>query len=381
MPTTVYDLNGYPNGTDAGSVTGITRAFGAAGELVVNADGQMDVTTANQTLLTMNAGAQTHEIHTKFGSGGGGTSNMVCAVRVTDVNNAYYARFVSGNAEVWQRVGGTFTNLASVAATFGAADELGLKYNHSNGKLTAYKNRVAITGLIDIIPANTLSDSTLVGFHGRSQGAADLITEFTVITAASQSLTDINSGADLSGDTSGNTYTTSGFTENITSVTIAGFACTSVTYSSNAGTFTVPPPTHAAVYPMIGQSQTVQVSGATQSATLAKNFVLTGRTVTTLSSPNTTDPHYPTYHFDVTPINGDSMITVDADMAAAPGADGWISVNDPITTIVIHQIASSGVTYIYSFVITEEGVQSRGLVAVGLTATGLTATGLTAIGV
>jgi hypothetical protein len=202
---------------------------------------------------------------------------------------------------------------------------------------------------------------------------------FEVLAAASaQTITDINSGNPVSGDTSGNTFTTIVFTESITDVEVGGLACTSVVETSGSGTFTVPPPVDGEVYPELGVNQDVVISGATQSATLAKSFVLTGYTVTTLTDPELVDTTYFTANFDVTPLTNDLMITVTDDVT--PTADGGGTTDNPKTTTVLHWKRSTGVMYIYSFRINEAGVDNRGLTAVGLTSVGLTAIGLTAVG-
>jgi hypothetical protein len=91
----------------------------------------------------------------------------------------------------------------------------------------------------------------------------------------SQEITDVNGSDPVSGDTSGNTFTTTGFTEDITDVTVGGLECTDVSETGGDGSFTVPPPVHGEVYPEIGVNQDVVISGATETATLSKSFVLT----------------------------------------------------------------------------------------------------------
>lgn len=192
-----------------------------------------------------------------------------------------------------------------------------------------------------------------------------------------QTITDINSGGDVSGDTSGNTFTTTGFTESITDVTVGSLECTSVSETAGSGTFTVPPPVHGEVYPELGISQDVVISGSTESATLAKNFVLDGYTITSLVDPEIVDLTYPTANFDVTPVTDDLMCTVSADVT--PFDDGEIITDAAKTTLILHWVRDTGVMYIYSFTINAEGdvVSNNGLTAIGLTAIGLTQVGLT----
>lgn len=389
MATTVYNLNGYPNGTDIGSVTGITRAFGSAGELVVNADGQMDVTTGNQTLATMNAGAATHEIHTKLGSGGGATSNMLCAVRVTDVNNMYCSRYTGGNAELWQRVGGTFTNLGTVAASFSAGDSMGLKWDDATGKLTVYKNGVAITGLIDITPSNSLSASNTVGFHGRSQGATDLVTEFTVTGAAAQTITDINGGEPIVYGSTGNIATITGYTLAPNVCTVDGITQTITAATTSSATFNLAGFVDGETRSDPTANQDVVLTRGSETATLSHPVALpTGWDTETVASAVTDNDKYLFYTgYGVDSTNGNKLFfdtegqTLGTDNFHI-NPDGRILVHPDYvgTKTVWLWIAATGEMVEITVPVSEAGVDNRGLTAVGLTSAGLTAIGLTAVG-
>lgn len=192
-----------------------------------------------------------------------------------------------------------------------------------------------------------------------------------------QTVTSINGSDPVSGDSSGNTFVTTGFTESITDVDIDGLACTSVTDISGSGTFAVPAPVSGSVYPLLGVAHDVTISGSTQSASLSKNFTLGTYTITTLSSPEIVDTTYPTALFDTTPVTGDKMITESG--ITVVGTDGAVRLANPAVKTIMHQIASTGVIDIYRFTINEFGV-TGGLVAKGLTATGLTAVAPTARG-
>ena len=172
--------------------------------------------------------------------------------------------------------------------------------------------------------------------------------------APAQLVTNINGSDPVSGDTSGNTFVTSGFTETITGVAVGGLSCTSVVDTGNAGTFTVPPPVHTQTYPEVGINQNVVLSGATQSATLAKLFVLNGFTRTVLDNPELVDMSFFTAHFTVPPVNTDLMMTVTADLT--PNARGGFETNEPKKTMVLHWPRSTGVMYIYGFVINGGGI-------------------------
>lgn len=269
--------------------------------------------------------------------------------------------FISGALNTSVSITSGATYYVAVMATFGTG------YPYTAG---TYQSSVASASGYPTLP-NPL------GFVAEvATGSIGLAVTGTI--SAPQTITDINSGNPVSGDTSGNTFTTTGFTESITDVEVGGLACTSVVETSGSGTFTVPPPVDGEVYPELGVNQDVVISGATESATLAKSFVLTGYTVTTLTDPELVDTTYFTANFDVTPLTNDLMITVTDDVT--PTADGGGTTDNPKTTTVLHWKRSTGVMYIYSFRINEAGVDNRGLTAVGMTAIGLTQTGLTAVG-
>jgi hypothetical protein len=212
-----------------------------------------------------------------------------------------------------------------------------------------------------------------------SVGAYSSVHVFNIDALPSQEITDINSGDPVSGDTSGNTFTTTGFTEDITDVTVGGLECTAVDETAGSGTFTVPPPVHGEVYPEIGVNQDVVISGATESATLAKSFVLTGWTVTSLVDPEIVNLEYPTANFDVTPVTGDKMITEDADVISIT-ANGGIEVAAAGYTRIIHQVEATGVMYIYGFTISAEGaVVNNKIEATRISAQAISASRIAAI--
>lgn len=201
---------------------------------------------------------------------------------------------------------------------------------------------------------------------------------FNIITIPSQTITDINSGAAVDGDSSGNTFTTTGFTEDITDVDIGGLTCTNVDETAGSGTFDVPPPVDGEVYPELGVNQDVTISGATESAILAKMFELGTYTIMPLVDPNLADPTYPTYHFDFTPVTTDLMITEDG---ITPSADGGVTLPAAAIKTIMHWVRATGVMYIYSFEINQDGVVTNSIVARHIVASGIVARSIVARGI
>lgn len=268
--------------------------------------------------------------------------------------------FISGNLNTSVSITSGNTYYIAVMVTFGTM------YHYQSG---SYLTRVQSASGYPTLPA-TLGAGIEV-----STGSIGLALTGTIATP--QTVTSINGSDPVSGDSSGNTFATTGFTESITNVDIDGLACTSVTETSGSGTFAVPAPISGEVYPLLGVAHDVTISGSTQSASLSKNFTLGTYTITTLSSPEIVDTTYPTALFDTTPVTGDKMITESG--ITVVGTNGGVRLDNPAVKIIMHQIASTGVIDIYRFTINEFGV-TGGLVARGLTATGLTAVAPTARG-
>lgn len=378
MTDFLFDFTEVPDGTQLAGLQDTTATktiVGAAvetGELVIN-DGKLDVVTADETLVTIDVGAQSHAMAVRFAVSSA-SDNMICAVKVTDINNLYCSKYDSltlpeNSGEtgliVWKRVSSSFSVLAEAIVAFADDEYAKLEYNETTGFLTAYKGSTTgvfapIAGLIDIDPIDSetpdpIPASTKVGFHGRSQGATGLLSAFIASSASAQSVTSINGSDPVSGDTSGNTFETTGFTEAITGVTVGGLACTDVELiDDDDGTFTVPPPVDGEVYPELGVNQSVVVAGETESASLVKPFVLTGYTVTPLDNPELENTQYFTANFDVVPLDTDLLITKTADVT--PTVRGGGTTDVPKITPVLHWKRSTGVMYTYQFTINAEGV-------------------------
>lgn len=315
------------------------------------------------------------EIGMYFDNDGSGstTKTVAVGVRRADTGAILYQTTLSTSSSAGNWIRATGLNVLLPAGV-----EIQVGFSSSvTGTVAVFQTastnnfRLATTGV------NVISDPSIV--TGAFDSRRFCLYANTETTAPSQSITDINSGGDVSGDTSGNTFSTTGFTESITDITVGALDCTDVVDTSGSGTFTVPPPVHLSTYPEIGVNQDVVISGATESATLAKPFVLNGYTRTPLVDPEIVDLTYPTAHFDVPPITDDLMINVTADLT--PSADGGITTGAPKTTIIMHWVRSTAVMYIYSFVINGGGVVSAGgLVSPGLFSRGLVTRGLVARG-
>jgi len=387
MTVFVENLNGYGANTDIGAVGSFVRNTGTVGSAIVNADGFFDIVSVSpNSKVSYPVGELDNSMECTTAQTTVVGNYYPIGVSVTSGGNGLYARIVSGNnielAKIVSDVittlvgsGGTIINATYATGTRATGDRLKVQRIGDTTKVffnDVEKFSVDVSG-------QGVSRTTNCGMYIRSTTGTDLFTQYTLEGISSYAITDINGSDPVSGDTSGNTRNTTGFSETITSVTVGGLACTSVTGGLTSGTFTVPPPVHLSTYPEIGVNQNVIVSSATQSATLAKSFVLTNWTVTSLVDPEVVDLTYPTAHFDVTPVTGDLQISKTADViSTAP--NGGVTVADPIYTIIMHWKRSTGVMYIYGFTISAEGVVNRGLTAIGLTSVGLTQAGLTAVG-
>lgn len=268
-------------------------------------------------------------------------------------------RFIIGARRV--AGGSTYTDLANVKIGGFALYNTVLTTQQINDYQAGAHPDDVPTGLVDYLIINgTGTATTMLTDAGTTMtfvGSPALDTDTPFPT---QAITDINSGAAVDGDSSGNTFTTTGFTEDITDVEIGGLACTNVDETAGNGTFDVPPPVDGEVYPELGVNQDVTISGATESAILAKMFELGTYTIMPLVDPNLADPTYPTYHFDFTPVTTDLMITEDG---ITPSADGGVTLPAPAIKTIMHWVRATGVMYIYSFEINQEGVVTNSIVA------------------
>lgn len=375
MTVQTFNLSGYANGTDIGAVTGFTRAYGASGELVVNADGRLDITTANETLATVDADSVSHSIETEFAVASD-TSNMICAVNVIDVNNMYCSRWSGGNVEIWQRIAGTFTNLATVSASFSNADKLKLEWNNTTQKLTTYKNGTAISGATNISPANILTASTLVGLHGRSQGATDLIDGFVVEGISAYNISSVNSGNPVK---VGSTFSSavSGFT-GAASGTMDSKALTGVSYTTNTITAMLPSYVDGGTYFEPDTTQTLTfVNGSETANTEAPTASPDGMDSVVLATPNMADSTYLTYWIPT---------STDDDRIVFPteGGDFDVSETGRVTCstaglrVLWHWNSETSVMTRLNVTVNEVGdVVGFGLTSTGLSSSGLTSSGLT----
>jgi len=384
---TVYTYTGYADGTDITETPDIAQLNGDPDTLVVNSDGRVDFAISSPiAMFAYESGSVDHTFKvTLYATGGGDFFPLVFGM--VDENNAYEIRRTSGgNFELYAYVAGSFGSaLGSVFVGSGSIADVFF------GTITTFYDeaeeitkRLIVGGINDVplieVESTAIMNGTKCGFFARGSTGTDIFTQAEVIPISAQVVTDINSGAAVSGDSVGNTFATTGFTEDITEIVINGLACTNIDETAGSGTFDVPAPIHGEVYPEIGVSHNVEISGATETAALSKSFVLTGYTVTSLVDPELVNTTYPTAHFDVEPVTTDLMITVTADLSEPPTENGGITTDDPKSTIIMHWVRATEVMYIYDFTINDAGVVSGGITMRGLTVTGLTMRGLTMTG-
>jgi hypothetical protein len=276
-------------------------------------------------------------------------------IRATDARNFIGARVTTANnLEVHRVVAGATTSIISVAVTLATSSVA--KLEGDGDTINVYFDGA----LAGTATETTFNTAVLAGFNVRAATLTQVAASATIDTLAFAEITDINSGAAVDGDSSGNTFTTTGFTEDITDVEIGGLVCTNVVEAAGSGTFDVPPPVDGEVYPELGVNQDVVISGATESATLAKMFELGTYTITELVDPELVDITYPTALFDVVPVTTDLMITEEG---ITPSADGGVTLPSPAIKTIMHWVRATGVMYIYSFEINQSGVATNSIVA------------------
>jgi hypothetical protein len=229
------------------------------------------------------------------------------------------------------------------------------------------------TGTATTLLTNAGTTMTFVG-----SPALDTDSPFTAY-----SITDVNGDEEIDIDSTGNTINVAGFSNAISSIVVGGKAATSIAGSNPNYTFTMPPFTHGFTYPEPDATHDLVVTDtAANSAEIP--IVLNspvGMTSVTLSSPVTGDDRFMGYWMALnghTPVNGDKMITIDADVIGT--SDTGVTADDPLVTTIWHWFAATGIIYEYTVSVTEAGIISAGLTAAGLTASSLTASGLTATG-
>lgn len=229
------------------------------------------------------------------------------------------------------------------------------------------------TGTATTMPTNAGTTMTFVG-----SPVLD-----TDIPFSAYSITDVNGDEEIDIDSTGNTITVAGFSNAISSIVVGGKAATSIAGSNPNYTFTMPAFTHGFTYPEPDATHDLVVTD-TAANTAEIPVVLnspTGMTSVTLSSPVTDDDRFMGYWMDLNghaPVNGDKMITIDADVIGT--SDTGVTADDPLVTTIWHWVAATGIIYEYDVSVNEAGVVSAGLTAVGLSAASLTASGLTAAG-
>ena len=205
----------------------------------------------------------------------------------------------------------------------------------------------------------------------------------TADAAPTQAITSINSGAGITSGSTGNTATHTGFSGVPTAMTFGGKAATNIAGNATSSTFDFPYYVDLETYPQPGTSPNFIATLGAETATLAAplNYPA-GMTGVTVSSPDTTNDKklgYWILQAGRTITNGDMLIYTIADVTGS--ADSGFTAASPVTTVIWHQIQSTGVMYQYNATITEAGItEATGLTVRGLSVSGLGVRGLTVRG-
>jgi len=167
--------------------------------------------------------------------------------------------------------------------------------------------------------------------------------------------------------------TATGFTAGAATLTtpVIGGGTVSAAVTIAAGTdpkaltATYPPPVSTQAYPFMGASHTHTLTqGATAATAASVVGAPDGYSIVTLNMPVTDNPQYITANLVITPVTGDLLVHDSADIAVDPS--GFWTAEDPTVTIVIHQVLSTGVVYIYEFTLGQQGVISGSLTGISL---------------
>ncbi len=193
-------------------------------------------------------------------------------------------------------------------------------------------------------------------------------------------VTDINTTETIVAGSSGNTLTCVNFSGTINSITVGGKACTSISGAGTSYTFTMPGYIHAQAYPNPNGSVSLV---ATDNLAGTDDISVTmsppaGYSCVTIASPITNNSRYMGYCMAAngfTPVNGDKMLTLDADCTGS--ADTGISASAEVVTTIWHWVLATETMYEYTVTVNNAGVVSAGITAASITATSITSAGLT----
>lgn len=181
--------------------------------------------------------------------------------------------------------------------------------------------------------------------------------------APGTSITGVNGGTGVRANSTGNVATSTGaWAGSVNAGTLGGKALTITGFDEVTGdiTFIMPAYADGATYPRPNGTHTAQFTNGTYSPTLAGVQLNqpTGRTAVTVASPDNTDPKKLGYWFALdgkTPVNGDVIIGVDADVTWNADTGGAAAGPLPKTTEVVFWQQSSGITYFYN--VTVQGAE------------------------
>lgn len=282
-------------------------------------------------------------------------------------------------------ISGTATNVPyDTAALVAGGVAVHVKVTGLSINLTAHAGKRIGLGLAPssagtnsgfVVGIRTLSGSTR---NNHSATASTLPTTFAVtgntansswgvyavtedIPGATPSIGSINSGAGVRADSTGNVATSTGtWSGAVSAGTLGGKAVTVTDFNAGTGaiTFTMPAYADGVAYPRPNGTHTAQFTDGTNSPTISGIQLNppTGRTAVTVASPDNTSSKKLGQALALigkTPVNGDVIIGVDADVTWRADTGGTAAGPLPITTPVIFWQQSSGITYFYDVTITE----------------------------
>lgn len=376
MTVTNYNLNGFANNTDISAV-GFNREYNTnSGDIIVNVDGKMDVVSSSQTMVTVDTGTADHSIEITYATAT--TSNSFpCCVCVTEYHTFYGVKYDNGGVGagfyLTEFVSGSGSSIAGVAGSMSDGDRLKLSW--IGGKLTAYKNGTAITGLINLDPLTTITASNKVGFHGR-QSNTDLVDAFSVESFPPASITTVNSGNPVKVGSTFNS-TVSGFT-GAASGTMDSKALTGVSYTTNTITATLPSYVDGGTYFEPDTTQTLTlVNGSETANTESPTASPDGMDSVVLATPNMADSTYLTYWIP-TATDDDRIVFPTEGGDFDVSETGRVTCSTAGARVLWHWNSENSVMTRLNVTVNEVGdVVGFGLTSSGLSGSGLTSSGLT----
>lgn len=289
--------------------------------------------------------------------------------------------------------------LLSFCAAKGGASALANDTGAPTGMTTLFNQRsqALSTGVRAAVAYEQLPVDGATGTRVWSPGTSFLSTanygvavNIVINGAPGVSITGVNGGTGVRANSTGNVATSTGtWSGSVTTGSLGGKSVTVTNFNAVTGdiTFTMPGYVDGDTYPKPNGTHSVTFSDGTYSPVLA-GIPLSppaGRSAVDVSSPDNVDQRKLGYWLALdgkTPVNGDVIIGIDADVTWQADTGGSTAASLPKTTEVVFWQQSSGITYFYNVTINADGeiVSVSGLTSIGLTSIGLTSPGLTSVG-